>query len=143
MPTAKQGDTVLIHYTGSLEDGHVFDSSRNRDEPFQFTLGSGAVIPGFDTAVDGMETGEVKTFTIPVSDAYGERNDEMVFDLPRTELPGDVEPEAGMVLEAQTQEGDNFRLTVTAVADDAVTLDGNHPLAGKDLVFEIELLEIL
>jgi len=139
---AKSGDTVRIHYTGKLDDGYVFDSSRNRNEPFEFTLGSGTVIPGFDKAVSGMDAGETKTFTIPVHEAYGERNKEMVFDMPASELPDDVEPAPGMVLEAQGQNGDQFRLTVVKVEGETVTLDGNHPLAGKDLTFEIELLEI-
>ncbi|BBD08738.1 FKBP-type peptidyl-prolyl cis-trans isomerase [Desulfovibrio ferrophilus] len=142
MAPAKSGDTVRIHYTGKLEDGHVFDSSIERDEPFEFTLGSGNVIPGFDKAVTGMDAGEKKTFTIPVAEAYGERNAEMVFEFPKTELPGEVDPEAGMVLEAQGEDGGQYRLTVTEVNEDTVTLDGNHPLAGKDLTFEIELLEI-
>lgn len=143
MPQAKNGDTVLIHYTGSLDDGHVFDSSRQRDEPFEFTIGSGNVIPGFERAVGGMEPGETKKFTIPVNEAYGERNDEMVFEFPKSELPDEVEPEAGMVLEAQGQDGGQYRLTVVAVGEESVTLDGNHPLAGRELTFEIELLEII
>lgn len=142
MAPAKSGDTVRIHYTGKLDDGHVFDSSVARNEPFEFQLGSGNVIPGFDKAVTGMEAGEKKTFTIPVADAYGERNEEMVLEFPKTELPGEVNPEPGMVLEAQGQNGEQYRLTVTAVAEETVTLDGNHPLAGKDLTFDIELLEI-
>lgn len=143
MAPAKNGDTVRIHYTGTLEDGHAFDSSLNRDEPFEFVLGSGNVIPGFDKAVRGMELGEKKTFTIPVAEAYGPRDTSMVFDFPKSELPGDVDPEPGMVLEAEGEDGGQYRLTVTKVHKDSVTLDGNHPLAGKDLTFEIELLEII
>ncbi|MBU1002364.1 MAG: peptidylprolyl isomerase [Proteobacteria bacterium] len=142
MAPAKNGDTVRIHYTGTLDDGHVFDSSLNRDEPFEFVLGSGNVIPGFDKAVKGMSTGEKKTFTIPVAEAYGPHEKEMVFELPKSELPGEVEPAPGMVLEAEGEDGGQYRLTVTQVGTDHVTLDGNHPLAGKDLTFEIELLEI-
>lgn len=143
MSTAKKGDTVLIHYSGTLADGYEFDSSRKRDEPFQFTIGGGQVIPGFDKAVDGMEPGQVQKFTIPVNEAYGERNDEMVFDFPKSELPAGVDPQSGMVLEAQGEDGGHYRLTITDVKEESVTLDGNHPLAGKELTFEIELLEII
>jgi peptidylprolyl isomerase len=141
MPQAKSGDTVAIHYTGTLEDGSEFDSSADRD-PLQFTLGSGQVIPGFEKAVEGMAVGDSKSVTIPVEDAYGPRHDEMVQDVPRTALPDDIDPEEGMMLQAKDQGGQVMNLTVTAISDDAITVDGNHPLAGKALNFDIELVNI-
>ena len=141
MSQAKSGDTVKIHYTGTLDDGTQFDSSEGR-EPLEFELGAGQVIPGFDSAVDGMAVGEQKTVNIPAAEAYGERNDEMIQDVPKTALPGDMEPEVGMGLQAQSPDGQVMQLTVTAVAEDTITVDGNHPLAGKPLNFDITLVEI-
>lgn len=141
MSQAKAGDTVKIHYTGTLDDGTEFDSSRGR-EPLEFQLGSGQVIPGFDRAVDGMAVGESKTVAIPAGDAYGERQEDMVQEVPRSALPPDMEPEVGMALGARSQDGAEMRLTVTAVAAETITVDGNHPLAGKALNFAIELVSI-
>ena len=141
MSQAKTGDTVKIHYTGTLEDGTEFDSSSGRD-PIEFQLGSGQVITGFDKAVEGMEVGEKKTVNIPPEDAYGEPNDEMVMDVPRSALPEDLEPKEGMGLQARQQDGQVVNFTITAVADDKITVDGNHPLAGKPLSFDIELVSI-
>ena len=141
MALAKSGDTVRIHYTGTLTDGSQFDSSTGR-EPLEFTLGDGMVIPGFDTAVDGMSIGESKTFEIPADQAYGERRDEMVMTVSRDEFPDHIEPEAGQQL--QMQQGEQvFVVTVTDVSDDAIVLDANHPLAGEDLTFTVELVEIV
>jgi len=141
MTNAKPGDTVKIHYTGTLDDGTQFDSSTGRD-PLQFTIGSGQVIPGFDKAVEGMSVGDSKSVNIPATEAYGPRHDQMVQDVPRSALPDDLEPVEGMALQAQGQDGRVINLTVTAVGDESITVDGNHPLAGKDLNFDIELVEI-
>jgi peptidylprolyl isomerase len=141
MSQAKTGDNVKIHYTGTLEDGTEFDSSAGR-EPLAFALGTGQVIPGFDTAVDGMAVGESKTVTIPADEAYGERHDQLVQQVPKTALPEDMKPEVGMQLQSQSPEGQIMNLIVTDVADETVTVDGNHPLAGKALTFAIELVEV-
>lgn len=141
MAQAKDGDSVKIHYTGTLDDGTVFDSSQGR-EPLEFVIGSGMVIPGFEKAAVGMETGDSKKFTITSDEAYGQRNDELIYVVDRSELPDNIDPEPGMALEAQGPDGQPFRLNVTAVEDTKVTLDANHPLAGMDLTFEIELVEV-
>lgn len=141
MTQAKSGDTVRIHYTGTLDDGTEFDSSAGRD-PLQFTIGSGQVITGFDKAVEGMAVGDSKTVDIPAEDAYGPRREQMVQDVPRDALPDDLDPEEGMALQAKGQDGQIINLTVTSVEDDAITVDGNHPLAGKALKFDIELVDI-
>jgi peptidylprolyl isomerase len=141
MSQAKPGDTVSIHYTGTLDDGTQFDSSSGRD-PLEFTLGTGQVIPGFDKAVEGMAVGDSKSVNIPPEDAYGPRHDQMIQDVPMTALPDDLEPVEGMALQAQGQDGQVINLTVTAVSDDSITVDGNHPLAGQALNFDIELVDI-
>jgi FKBP-type peptidyl-prolyl cis-trans isomerase 2 len=141
MPEATNGDIVKVHYTGKLEDGTVFDSSRERD-PLEFKLGGGQVIPGFEQAVVGMSPGETKTATVPATDAYGERRDDMSTDISRDRLPDGLEPEVGQQLQAQNEQGQAIPVTITDVSDDAVTLDANHPLAGKDLTFDIELVEV-
>lgn len=141
MSQAKSGDTVKIHYTGTLDDGTPFDSSEGRD-PLEFEVGSGQVIPGFDQAVEGMAVGEQKQVAIPPAQAYGEHQAQMVQDVPRSALPPDLEPEVGMGLAARNPDGSEMRLTVTEVKDDAITVDANHPLAGKELNFKIELVNI-
>ena len=141
MTQAKSGDTVKIHYTGTLDDGTQFDSSAGRD-PLEFEVGSGQVIPGFDKAVEGMGVGESRKVNIAADDAYGPRHDQMVQEVPRTALPEGLEPVEGMTLQAQNQQGQAMQLTVTAVSEETITVDGNHPLAGKALNFEIELVEI-
>ena len=141
MAQAKTGDTVRIHYTGRLADGTVFDSSRDRD-PLSFTLGAGRVIPGFDAAVTGMETGQTKVAEIPSDQAYGPRRTELELSVPRSQLPDDLDPQVGQQLHMQTTEGQVVPVTVTAASDDTVELDANHPLAGKDLTFEIELVGV-
>jgi peptidylprolyl isomerase len=141
MTQAKSGDTVRIHYTGTLDDGTEFDSSSGRD-PLQFTLGSGQVIPGFDKAVEGMAVGDSKSVNIPAEDAYGPRRDTMVQDVPRHALPDEFDPVEGMPLQAKGQDGNVINLRVTSVADDSITVDANHPLAGKALNFDIELVDI-
>lgn len=141
MSQAKSGDTVRIHYTGKLDDGTQFDTSKGRD-PLEFSLGSGQVIPGFDKAVEGMTVGDSKEVAIPPDEAYGQKHDQLVQDVPKTALPDDLTPEVGMRLQSQTPDGQTMQLTVTAVGDDKITVDGNHPLAGETLNFEIDLVEI-
>ena len=141
MSQAKSGDTVKIHYTGTLDDGTKFDSSAGR-EPLEFAIGSGQVIPGFDNAVDGMTVGDNKTVTIPAGEAYGERHDQLVQEVPKSALPEDMEPEVGMQLQSQGPDGQVMNLLVTAVEVESITIDGNHPLAGQSLTFAIELVEI-
>jgi peptidylprolyl isomerase len=141
MAQAKKGDSVKIHYTGRLDDGTVFDSSRER-EPLEFTLGAGMVIPGFDDAITGMKVGEEKSTSIPVDEAYGPRRDDLLISVPTERLPDDMEPQVGQQLQMQTGDGQTFVAAVTRVGEDEVVLDANHPLAGKDLTFDIELVEI-
>lgn len=142
VPVAKTGDKVQVNYTGKLADGTVFDSSVGK-EPLEFTLGSGEAIPGFDKAVIGMKVGEKKTVTIPVDDAYGPHLDELVIEVSRDRIK-DAEPKVGQVLSATRENGEEIYFTVIGVSDNGtVTLDANHPLAGKDLTFEIELLKII
>jgi len=141
MSIAKSGDTVKVHYTGTLNDGSQFDSSQGRD-PLEFTLGAGHVIPGFDEAVSGMSVGDSKTVTIPANEAYGERNDEMIQQVPRSAIPDDIEMEVGLMLSARGPDGQNLSFTVVEFNDEQVTVDGNHPLAGQDLTFALELVSI-
>jgi len=141
MSQAKTGDTVKIHYTGTLEDGTEFDSSAGR-EPLEFTLGTGQVIPGFDKAVEGMAVGDEKSVNIAPEDAYGPRQEQMIQEVPKSALPADLEPAEGMNLQAQGQNGEVIRLTIASVSDDSITVDANHPLAGKALNFNIQLVEI-
>lgn len=140
MEKAKTGDNVQVHYTGTLDDGSVFDSSRAR-EPLEFTVGSGQVIAGFDSAISGMAPGEAKTVTIPADDAYGARRDDLLFTVPREQLPDSIEPEVGQQLQ-MSQNGQVAVVTVAEVTSDVVTLDANHPLAGRDLTFDLEVVEI-
>jgi len=141
MAQASNGDKVSIHYTGRLDDGTVFDTSENR-EPLGFELGSGQVIPGFEDAVRGMEPGQKQTVTIPAENAYGPRRDDLVMSFPREQLPDGVNPEPGQQLQMQTQEGQAVQVTVRDATEEALILDANHPLAGQDLTFEIELVEV-
>jgi len=141
MTTAKSGDTVKIHYTGTLDNGTQFDSSEGR-EPLEFALGGGQVIPGFDKAVDGMAVGESKTVTIPAKEAYGQRHEQLVQEVPRSALPEEMEPAVGMQLQSQSPDGQVMNLVVTEVADESITVDANHPLAGQALTFAIELVAI-
>ncbi len=140
MSKATKGSKVSVHYTGKLENGEVFDSSLER-EPLQFELGSGQMIPGFDAAVEGMEVGEKKTITLEPSEAYGERTDEMMQEVPREKMPEDYSPTVGDQLQVGTP-GGTMIVTVAAVNDDTVTIDANHRLAGQTLVFDIELMEV-
>ena len=141
MSTAGEGDTVTVDYTGKLEDGTVFDTSEERG-PISFTIGEDEVIPGFQDAVVGMEAGETSTATLPPEEAYGPRSDEMVFSVERSELPDDLDPEVGDRLEVQSREGQTFPAVIADVEGQSVTIDANHPLAGEELTFEIELKSI-
>ena len=139
MDKAQNGSTVRVHYTGKLDDGTVFDSSRGRD-PLEFKLGSGQVIRGFDDAITGMNPGESKTVTIPAADAYGPRRDELLLRVDRSQFPEGVEPQVGQQFQ-MSQGEQSFVVNVAEVQDEHVTLDANHPLAGRDLTFELELVE--
>lgn len=140
MANPTDGKTVQIHYTGSLEDGSVFDSSDGRD-PLEFTLGAGQVIPGFESAVRTLEVGESTKTTIPPAEAYGERRDDMIVTLDRSQFPAESEPEIGM--EVYLQAGNQpIPAKITAVESDSITLDANHRLAGKTLIFDIELVSV-
>lgn len=141
MSNATEGDTVHVHYTGRLEDGSVFDSSQDRD-PLSFTLGEGQVIPGFESAVEGMEVGDNKVTTVPSTEAYGPRREDLVLSVPREQLPDGLEPSVGDQLGMKTQEGQSLPVRVVATADEAIEVDANHPLAGKDLTFDIQLVRI-
>jgi len=139
---AKAGDTVRVHYTGSFEDGAVFDSSVE-GQPLEFTVGEGEVIPGFDNAVNGLDEGQTTTISIPPDEAYGVHRDELVAVIGREQLPPEIDPEVGMVLEMSSEDGIVTNVTITDIGDDTITLDANHELAGKKLNFEITLVEIL
>lgn len=141
MAQAKQGDKVKVHYTGKLDDGTVFDSSAGRD-PLEFTLGSGQVIPGFESGVTGMNPGESKSVTIPSVEAYGPKHEEMIVVVGRDEFPPDLEPSPGDQLQMRHDSGQIVMVTVAEATESHVTLDANHPLAGKDLTFDIELVEV-
>lgn len=143
MSKVKEGDTVKVHYTGKLTDeGSVFDSSRER-EPLEFTLGEGKLIPGFEKAVIGMEEGDNTTINIPSEEAYGARREDLELEVSKSDLPDNVNPQVGMQLQMQQQQnGQTIPVQITAVEDDYVKLDANHPLAGKDLTFDIELVEL-
>jgi peptidylprolyl isomerase len=136
MSQAKSGDTVRIHYTGTLDDGTEFDSSAGR-EPLEFALGGGQVIPGFDSAVDGMAVGDNKTVTIAPDDAYGQRHEQLVQQVPRSTLPDNVEPAVGMHLQSQSPDGQVMNLVVVEVEEESITL------SGQALTFAIELVEIV
>jgi peptidylprolyl isomerase len=141
METAKSGDKVKVHYHGKLTSGETFDTSAGR-EPLQFEVGSGSVIKGFDEGVTGMSIGEKKTINIPFGEAYGPHNTDMVIEMPKDRFPKDMELEVGMPLMMSDQEGQQFQVAVMEIRDKVIVLDANHPLAGKDLVFDLELVEI-
>jgi peptidylprolyl isomerase len=135
----ENGTTVKVHYKGTLDDGSVFDSSENRD-PLSFTIGAGQVISGFDAAVRTMDVGATNTVTIPCNEAYGERNENLMLTLGRDQFPGNVEPEVGMSIKMTTPHGPLIA-RITGIGEDGVVVDGNHPLAGQNLTFELTLVE--
>ena len=141
MAQAKTGDTVKVHYTGKLDDKTIFDTSEGR-EPLQFTIGEGRLIPDFEQAVLGMKPGETKTINIPPERAYGPHHEEMVIVVNRQDIPEDLKPEVNQRLQVQQADGQVCIVTVTSVSESSVTLDSNHPLAGKELTFDIQLAEI-
>lgn len=142
MTQIKYGDTVKVHYTGKLEDGTVFDSSVNRD-PLLFTVGKKQVIPGFEDSIVGMNPGESKTVEISSDEAYGPYRDELVITLERNQLPTHLDVEVNQQLQLVREDGQAFIVRVTAVSESIITLDANHPLAGEDLTFDIQLVEII
>ena len=142
MSKAKNGDMVKVHYKGTLTNGEQFDSSEGR-APLEFTVGAGQMIAGFDKAIPGMSIGEKKTIQIEAKDAYGEKNKDAIIEFPKANIPADMKLDAGMQLQLRDEAGRPVPVTVTEVKDDVVILDANHHLAGKELIFDIELVEIM
>ena len=142
MQQVKSGDTVKVHYHGRLTSGETFDSSEGRD-PLEFEVGSGMVIKGFDEGVSGMKVGEKKTINIPFLEAYGPRQEEMLVEFPLNQFPPDLKPEIGMQLTMTTSEGHPVQVIIEEIKQEVVVLDANHPLAGKDLIFDLEIVEIV
>ena len=141
MAQPRSGDTIKVHYTGRLDDGRVFDSSKQR-EPLELTVGEAEVIPGFEQALTQMQPGEAKTVTVPAEQAYGPRRPDLVLAVDRAELPEHIQPTVGQKLKVQDNDGRVTEVRVADVSDEQVTLDANHPLAGQNLTFELELVEI-
>jgi len=141
MPQVKNGDTVKVHYHGKLKDGTTFDTSEGK-EPLEFKVGEGQVIKGFDKALEGMTPGEEKTVNIPAEEAYGQAVKENFVTFPKSEIPQDIEPQVGLQLHLSDNQGNQFPVVISEVTEDAVVLDANHPLAGKDLIFDITLVSI-
>ena len=141
MAQVKKGDTVKVHYHGTLSDGSIFDSSTG-GEPLEFEVGSGMVIAGFDEGVTGMAVGEKRTVNIVANEAYGPVQQDMIMEFPKTQFPPDMVPEVGLQLSMSNNEGQQFPVTIIDVKDEFVVLDANHPLAGKDLIFDLELVDI-
>ncbi|MCG9793464.1 FKBP-type peptidyl-prolyl cis-trans isomerase [Flavobacterium algicola] len=141
MTQVKENNTVKVHYTGKLADGQVFDTSEGKD-PIAFTLGQGSLIPGFEKGLIDMKVNEKKTINITKEDAYGDPREDLIIEVPKSELPEDMAPEVGMGLVSRTPEGQEMNLLVIEVKPESVVLDGNHPLAGKDLIFDLEVVEI-
>ncbi len=142
MQLVKNGDIVRVHYHGKLTDGTTFDSSEGRD-PLEFTVGNGQVIKGFDDALLDMKIGDKKSVNIPVDQAYGERNNDMMMEYPKAEFPEDMNPQPGMEIHMSDNMGNVFPVVIAEVKEEMVLLDANHPLSGKDLVFDIELVSIV
>lgn len=142
MSTVKNTDTVRVHYTGTTDDGVTFDSSRERDEPLEFTMGQGQLIPGFEKAVEGMSVGDTAKVNIPAEEAYGPVREDMIVEVERSRFPEDISPEIGQQLQIQQPNGQPMPVVVKEVNETQVTLDANHPLAGQALTFDIELVEI-
>lgn len=142
MSKAKQNDTVKVHYTGKLQSGEIFDSSVDR-EPLEFTIGSGQLIKGFDHGVVGMEVNETKSVAIPSDEAYGPVQENLIQEVEKSQLPPEIQPAIGQTLIATGPQGEETRLVVREVKDASITVDANHPLAGQDLIFDIQLVEIM
>ncbi len=142
MTVAATGSKIKVHYTGTFDDGEVFDSSRQAEQPFEFEVGAGQVIPGFDNAVVGMKAGETKQVRLTEDEAYGPYNQEMVFDADPNQFEDGLSPEIGQQFQTQMQDGTPLLLTVKAVSEDKITLDANHPMAGKALNFDLEVVEV-
>ncbi|AJY44721.1 FKBP-type peptidyl-prolyl cis-trans isomerase [Martelella endophytica] len=142
MAEAKSGDTVRIHYTGTLNDGSMFDSSQGR-QPLEFTVGAGQIIPGLDREIAGMNVGDSRAVQVPAAEAYGDHDPQKVQVVPRSAMPQEMEITPGMQLQARTPNGETVPLIVTKVEPEEVTVDANHPLAGQDLNFAVELVEIV
>ncbi|RMD93594.1 MAG: peptidylprolyl isomerase [Calditrichaeota bacterium] len=138
---AKSGDKVKVHYKGMLDDGTVFDSSFD-SEPLEFVIGENMVIPGFENAVKGMNVGDTKKFSVPPEEAYGPYREDLVVEIDRSHVPPHIDLELGMMLQVRSQEGSVTNVKVTEIGEETVTLDANHPLAGKALTFEIELVDV-
>jgi FKBP-type peptidyl-prolyl cis-trans isomerase 2 len=138
---ANTGNKVSVHYTGHLTDGYIFDSSEGR-EPLSFTLGENSVISGFEEAVVGMEPGEKKTVTIPPEKGYGKKRDDLVAKMNRDQIPEHIEPKEGMQLGLKTKDGREIPVRITELDEEKVILDANHELAGKTLIFDLELVEV-
>jgi FKBP-type peptidyl-prolyl cis-trans isomerase SlpA len=141
MSQVKQNDTVKVHYTGKLTDGQVFDTSDGK-EPIEFTLGKGQLIPGFEKGLIDMKLNEKKTINIPMEEAYGEPREELVQEVEKSQLPEEIKPEVGMGLVSKAPDGKEMNLIVAEVKEESIVVDGNHPLAGKDLIFDLEVVEI-
>ena len=141
MSKAKDGDKVKVHYTGQLENGDVFDSSKQRD-PLEFVIGSGNVLPGFENGIIDMEVGDSKRITISPEEGYGEKREELVVTVMRNEFPDHITPAVGQQLQIKQEKGDILNVNITALDEESITLDANHPLAGHTLLFEVELMEI-
>ncbi len=142
MAHARTGNKVRLHFTGKLDDGTVFATSTD-SEPIEFTLGQNQVLPGLEEAVEGMATGESKTVKIPSDQAYGPRRDDLTQEIPKEHLPADLRPQVGQRLQIDRRDGDSVIVSIAAVSDAAITVDANHPLAGKDLTFDLEMIEVL
>lgn len=141
MSTIENGNTVKVHYKGTLDSGEVFDSSEGRD-PLEFTMGAGQLIPGFEKAIMGLKVGDSTTTNIPSAEAYGEHNPEMTITVPKEQLPEGMEPVVGMQLQLNQENGQPVPCQIAKIEGEEITIDANHPLAGKDLTFEIEVVEI-
>jgi FKBP-type peptidyl-prolyl cis-trans isomerase 2 len=141
MTQVKENNTVKVHYTGKLADGQVFDTSEGK-EPLAFTLGEGRLIPGFEKGLIDMKLNEKKTINLTKDEAYGDPREDLIIEVPKSELPQEMTPEVGMGLVSRTPEGQEMNLMVVEVREETVVLDGNHPLAGKDLIFDLEVVEI-
>jgi FKBP-type peptidyl-prolyl cis-trans isomerase 2 len=142
MQQAQTGDKVKVHYHGKLRTGETFDSSEGR-EPLEFELGSGQVIKGFDDGIQGMQVGDKKTIEIPVDEAYGQKQQEMIIEFPKEQFPPEMNPEEGLQLMMSNGSGQQFPVTIVEVKEETVILDANHPLAGQELIFDLELVEII